>query len=113
MFDNVLQFTDREDTNVYNILTGLFKSNVEEVFYLFILKENNSAKNLLMKGFGWRRVNNQHLGSIKKPRLIGMKYENAKDHYVAKGKLHQLERHCDFRTIVVCNTIPGSNINIK
>ena len=54
MFDNnVLQFTDREDTNLYNILTGcLFKSNVEEIFYPFILKENDSAKNLLMKGFG-------------------------------------------------------------
>ena len=66
MFDNVLQFTDREDTNVYNILTDLFKSNVEEVFYLFILKENNSAKNLLMKGFGeestisiWAPLKNQ------------------------------------------------------
>ena len=66
MFDNVLQFTDREDTNVYNILTGLFKSNVEEVFYLFILKENNSAKNLLMKGFAeestisiWAPLKNQ------------------------------------------------------
>ena len=66
MFDNVLQFTDREDTNVYNILTDLFKSNVEEVFYLFILKEDNSAKNLLMKGFGeestisiWAPLKNQ------------------------------------------------------
>ena len=67
MFDNVLQFTDREDTNLYNILTGfLFKSNVEEIFYLFILKGNNSAKNLLMKGFGeestisiWAPLKNQ------------------------------------------------------
>ena len=42
-----------------------------------------------------------------------MKNKNAKAHYVAKGKFHQLERHCDFRTIVVRNTIPGSNINIK
>ena len=42
-----------------------------------------------------------------------MKNKNAQAHYVAKGKLHQLERHCDFGTIVVCNTIPGSNINIK
>ena len=43
-----------------------------------------------------------------------MKNSNTKAHYVTDSKLHRLERHCDlFRAIVVLNTAPGSNINIK
>ena len=41
-----------------------------------------------------------------------MKNSHTKAHYVTDGKLHQLETHCDlFRTRVVLNTVPGSNIN--
>ena len=43
-----------------------------------------------------------------------MKNSNTNDHYVTDSKLHQLDRHCDLlRTIVVLDTVPGSNINIK
>ena len=43
-----------------------------------------------------------------------MKNSNANSHYVINSKLHQLETHVDlFRTILVLNAIPGSNINIK
>ena len=43
-----------------------------------------------------------------------MKNSNTKAHYVTDSKLHQIERHCDlFKTIVVLNTVPGNNINIK
>ena len=48
-----LQFTDRQDTNLYNTITGrLFKIMLKEMYYLSILKEYNSTKNLLLKGFG-------------------------------------------------------------
>ena len=56
-FDTVkLQRTDREDTNLYNILTAcLFKHiyllSEHITFCLFMLKEYNSTKNLLMKSF--------------------------------------------------------------
>ena len=43
-----------------------------------------------------------------------MENSNTKAQYVTNGKLYQLERHGDlFRTKVVLNIIPGSNINIK
>lgn len=54
-FDTVkVKFTDREDTNLYNVLTGcLFRDHVKKkTFYIFVLKENNSTINLLMNGFG-------------------------------------------------------------
>ena len=106
-FDTVkLQFTDREDTNLYNVLTGrLFKDNVKRD----ILSTHVKGKQLY-KEFIDERLRRGSTISIsgplkKKARLKGMKNSNKKAHYVTDGKLHQLERHCDlFRTIAVLNT---------
>ena len=51
---------------------------------------------------------------FKKARLKRMKNSNKNAHYITNSKLHQLERCRDlFKTIVVLNTVPGSNINRK
>ena len=114
-FDSVkLQYTDREDTNLYNILTArLIKYNVKRVILSTHVKGIQ-----LYKEFVDEKLRKDSTVSIwaplKKARLKRMKNRNTKAHYVTDGKLQQLERHCDlFRTIAVLNTVPGSNINIK
>ena len=62
-----LQFTDREDTNLYNILTDrLFKDNVKRDVLSIHVKRKQICKEFVDEML---RVNNQHLGSIKKLKI--------------------------------------------
>ena len=75
-FDTVkFQFTDREDTNLYNILTGrLFRYNVA-VLFIFIFLSIHVKEIQLFKVIYWskasRRVNSQYSGSIQKSNIKG------------------------------------------
>ena len=88
-FDTVkLQFTDREDANLYNILTGrIFKDNVKRD----VLSIHFKGKQLY-KVFIDERLRRESTISIcaplKKERLKRMKNSNTKAHYVTNGKLH-------------------------
>ena len=82
-----LQLTHREDTNLYNNITGrLVKDNVKRDA-LFIQAEGIKLYNEFID----ERLQELTMSCSKED----MKNSNTKTHYVTGGKLHQLERHCD------------------
>ena len=79
-----LQFTDLEDTNLYNILTyRLFEDNVKRAAFLSIHVKGKQ----LFKEFINERVRRKSTINIwaplRKARLKGMKNSNTKAHYIS------------------------------
>ena len=82
------------------------------MFYLFVLKEKNTTRNLLLKGFWESAIN--IWAPLKKATSKGIKNSNTKTPYVTDHKWQHLERHCDlFRTVAILNTFDGNKINTK